>query len=408
MNGWVEAFVMLSVAGTAVMVCTLLLSTISRNLFSAKWQYLNRKLALLFYLVPIFLIGQKIPYLSWSTEVKIKTQIVSLGEAITQQSIPLELALGILVVWLCGVIVFGAWYIYCYVKFTKEIKRTSLPVLENGEAYQLLHLNLRKMNIKGNVKLAYNIRITSPVLVGLIKPTIILPFNEMSTIELDMAIQHELIHFKRKDLWTKMLVLVASILHWFNPFIHMLRKQIHVWSELSCDEEVVSEMSHLERKRYGETILSMVEQKAKTTSFGIFLSESKKDIERRLTMMLNVKKIKKHALILTVLMMMAIGGIGITASAMAAKHVPSVVDDNVEAKEGTLDSQVKGEASGGSYELISVKRSDESKFPPEEWKKVLKQIEKGEVYWEEETTSKIIKNREAVYDPNDQAKGEGK
>ena len=400
---------MLSVAGSAVVVCTLLLSPITRNFFSAKWQYLNRKLALFFYLVPIFFIIHKIPYLFSSSEVKTLIQIGNLGEAITKQSIPFELAMGILIVWGFGIIVYGAWNSYCYVEFAKEIKKTSFPISKNGEAYQLLHLNLRKMNIKSSVKLAYNNRITSPVLVGLIKPTILLPTKEMSTIELDMAIRHELIHLKRKDLWTKMLVLVASVLHWFNPFIHMLRKEIHVWSELSCDEEVVSDMSHLERKRYGETILSMVEQKAKTTtSFGVFLFESKKDIERRLTMMLNVKKIKKHALILTVLIMMMIGGIGITASAMAEILTPIVVDDNVEATEETkLESQAK-EASGGSYELVSVKRSDEKKFPPKEWEKVLKQIEKGEVYWEEENTSKVIENKVATYDPNVQAKEEGK
>lgn len=41
-------------------------------------------------------------------------------------------------------------------------------------------------------------------------------------------------------------------------------------------------------------------------------------------------------------------------------------------------------ADGGSYELISVKMSDESKFSKEEWKKVLKQIETGEIILEAE------------------------
>ncbi|MBS4192885.1 M56 family metallopeptidase [Bacillus sp. FJAT-49705] len=408
MNELIEVFVVLSVAGTGVVACTLLLSPISRIFFSAKWQYLNRKLALILYLVPIFLIIQKLSFLSSFSKGKTKIQFENFGEAPPNQSLPFDLAMGVLIVWGLGITVFGAWYLYCYVKFAKEIKKNILPVSVSSEAYQLLHLKLRKMKIKCSVKLAYNNRITSPVLVGLIKPTILLPTKKMSTIELDMAIRHELIHLKRKDLWTKMLVLVASVLHWFNPFIHILRKEIHVWSELSCDEEVVSDMSHIERKRYGETILNMIEQKANTsTSFGVFLSESKKDIERRLTMMLNVKKVKKHTMMLTVLMMMTIGGIGITASAMAEEYIPTVVD---ETKEVSFESKAKEEASGGSYELNSVKRSDETRFRPEEWKRILSQIEKGVISWEDENGKVIPKaeNKEAKYDPNDQSKEEGR
>lgn len=385
MNELIKVFVVLSVAGSGVVACTLLLSPISRIFFSAKWQYLNRKLALILYLVPIFLIIQKLSFLPSFSKGNTKIQFGNFGEAPLNYFLTFEFAMGVLIVWGLGVTVFGAWYVYCYVKFAKEIKETSLPVSVNSEAYQLLQLKLRKMNIKGSVKLAYNNRITSPVLVGLIKPTILLPIKKMSTIELDMAICHELIHFKRKDLWTKMLVLVASTLHWFNPFIHMLRKEIHVWSELSCDEEVVSDMSHIERKRYGEMILNMMEQKAKTaTSFGVFLSESKKDIERRLTMMLKVKKIKKLTLMLTILTMMTIGGIGITVSAVAEKNTPTVVDDNKVAL--LVDSNPKELVPGDPKlnEIISVKRSDEKRFHPEEWKRILSQIDKGVISWEDE------------------------
>lgn len=50
-----------------------------------------------------------------------------------------------------------------------------------------------------------------------------------------------MIHLKRNDLWIKALVLVANALHWFNPLVYVLRKDIHMWSELSCDEEVVKD-----------------------------------------------------------------------------------------------------------------------------------------------------------------------
>lgn len=62
-------------------------------------------------------------------------------------------------------------------------------------------------------------------------------------------------------------MLIVSSLHWFNLFVHILCKEIHIWSELSCEEEVVSEMSYAERKRYGETILNMLEDSLETPVF---------------------------------------------------------------------------------------------------------------------------------------------
>lgn len=50
-----------------------------------------------------------------------------------------------------------------------------------------------------------------------------------------------------------------------------------------------------------------------------------------------------------------------------------------------LNEEAKMETEGGGYyELISVKMSDESKFSREEWNKILKQIEKGEVILQDE------------------------
>lgn len=411
MNDLIEIIFVLTVAGTGVTACTFLLSPILQNFFSAKWLYLNRKLALIFFLVPIFFIVQVLSFSAPFPSENPSIPFENFGEAPATHFLSFELAMGLLIAWGLGIAVFGAWHIYCYVKFTKEIKKTSYAVAESSEAYQLLQVKLREMNIKGRVKLAYNKQITSPVLIGLIKPTILLPTKQMAMIELDMALCHELIHFKRKDLWTKMLVLVASALHWFNPFIHLLRKEIYVWSELACDEEVVADMSHMERKRYGEMILNMMEQQAKTVAtFGVFLSESKKDMKRRLTMMLKVKKMKKLTWLLAIVLMTTIGGIGITVSAMAEKNRPTVVDENKVAL--LIDSNRKEEVPGDPTlnEIISVKPSDEKRFRPEEWQRILSQIDKGIISWEDEN-GKIIpkgKNKEATYDPTIQAKEQGK
>lgn len=418
MSMMIKLLFTLTITGSTVVAFLLVLRFLLPNAISIKWHYRIRKMAIVFYLLPIAIL---IRWISALLTLHVGASVQVLGEwnssvppvslwSSTPFSISADIAIPLMSIWGIGVIVFAVWQVYCYHRFLKKIQHTYTPVFEYSEIAKQLVLTKGALGIKRDVRLAYSAAVRSPVLIGLRKPTIYLPQKNNADLDMCMVLHHELIHLKRNDLWIKALMLAVNALHWFNPFVYVLRRDIHTWSELSCDEEVVKKMSYAERKRYGETLLNvMVGSKGLPVRFCSSLSGDGKKLKRRLNMMMDVKKIKKHALVITILMMLAIGGIGITASAMAEKHTPIVVDDNVEAKEEKLDGQAK-EASGGSYELISVKRSDEKKFPPKEWEKVLKQIEKGEVYWEEENSSEMIENKddEAIYDPNDQAKEEGK
>ncbi|EGQ21536.1 beta-lactamase regulatory protein 1 [Sporosarcina newyorkensis 2681] len=59
----------------------------------------------------------------------------------------------------------------------------------------------------------YNDQIASPALIGLHNPTILLSTRKIPTVELNMVLHHELIHFKRKDVWIKLFMLIVSSLH---------------------------------------------------------------------------------------------------------------------------------------------------------------------------------------------------
>jgi len=59
------------------------------------------------------------------------------------------------------------------------------------------------------------------MLVGLLKSTLILPVEIYTPAELRMIITHELVHFKRHDVWFKAILLVTAAVHWFNPFVYL-------------------------------------------------------------------------------------------------------------------------------------------------------------------------------------------
>lgn len=352
MNLFLEFLVVLTVAGSTVVIFILLLRFISPHLFPAKWHYSIGKLAIFFYIFPLAFIVKWLNQVLSINQVRDVptlridmpihgTPIVNQVGMTSEQSIPTEVAWALLILWAMGALTYAIWQMYCYHRFMRRIKETTFPISKDSEAAKQLASLKQMLGIRVNVNLASSPNVNSPVLIGLLKPTILLPMSDKVDMELGMVIHHELVHLKRKDLWIKTLLLGVSTLHWFNPFVHLLRKDIHIWSELSCDEEVVKEMSYTERKTYGITILNvMIGSEGLPVKFCSSLSGDGKQLKRRLVMMLNVKKPKKRTMFMTAILTLAIGVIGTSTAVWAANSTPDV--------ENFPKEQIANEAKGGS------------------------------------------------------------
>ncbi|QOS78990.1 peptidase M56 [Paenibacillus sp. JNUCC31] len=325
----------LTVAGSVVVAFILLLRLFSFQAFPAKWRFGIGKMALGLYLLPIFFASHWVftRFISNATVTKLPLTVEQglaepfyLVPSIPVQSISANLALSFICVWAAGAIVFAAWQIYGYHRFLKKLELTRTIVPKNSEVAELLPVVKRTLGLKSEVRLAYSSMIRSPFLIGLWKPTIYLPLENAANVDLTLVLHHELIHLKRKDLWVKALILVARGLHWFNPLIHTLSRDIHIWSELSCDEEVVKGMSIADRKRYGEMILNVVAgSRISPTPLCSSLSGDGKQLKRRLTMMLNVKKVKKKTFVIAISALFLVTAISTVTTAWASSNTPRVV-----------------------------------------------------------------------------------
>ncbi|MFC7679973.1 M56 family metallopeptidase [Paenibacillus sp. GCM10028914] len=337
MSHILQLLVTLTVAGSTIVSCILLVRLLPSHIIPPKWRYIMGKMAVWFFILPVAFTAKELIELfapKTSMDGLLMTGILYpvqepapelLSGASPDLTISAEAAWILLSLWLIGTLLFASWQMYCYKRFIKSVKETSSPASRNNEDYKLLSHLLQVHGIKAHVNLAYCSSVKSPVLVGLLKPTILLPASSELDLELGMVIHHELIHLKRKDLWVKMLVLGISCLHWFNPLVHLLRKDIHIWSELSCDEEVVKSMSYAERKRYGETILNvMIGTRELPVKFAASLSGNGQQLKRRLTMMMNVKKLKKRTVFMTISALLVMGAVGTSTAVWAAKVSPAV------------------------------------------------------------------------------------
>ena len=100
--------------------------------------------------------------------------------------------------------------------------------------------------------------IVSPMLAGLLSPKLLLPTEDYTATEAEYILRHELGHWQSRDLWWKLLLLVANALHWFNPAAWLLRREADRDMERACDDRVMEGADDAARRAYGEVLLSAI------------------------------------------------------------------------------------------------------------------------------------------------------
>jgi len=196
-------------------------------------------------------------------------------------------------IWLTGAAIHFLWFAFSYFRFSHSLKQACTPLPEQEQA--LLD------NLRGNVPVAAcrSPLAQTPMLLGLLQPRIVLPETAITTRELECILRHELTHLRRRDLLYKWFTVAVTSVHWFNPLMPWLRKEISRCCELSCDEGVIRAMDEEHKQLYGETLLALAAANALPRAVpATTLCEEKKQLRERL---LGIKKYKKATLLVALL-----------------------------------------------------------------------------------------------------------
>ena len=185
----------------------------------------------------------------------------------TVRTVSLDRALTAL--WLTGIALFGAYHLLGTFLFARRARRWSRrPSEETARLYAGVQ---QSMGLKKAPPLRVCERVNSPMMIGLLRPCLLLPAGDWDSRELGFILRHELTHYRRRDLWYKLVVLCANAVHWFNPLIYLLAREASADMELTCDGAVVSGADAEDRRAYSETLLASVRRRggggALTTHF---------------------------------------------------------------------------------------------------------------------------------------------
>ncbi|MCA9013860.1 MAG: hypothetical protein KDA77_00890 [Planctomycetaceae bacterium] len=136
-------------------------------------------------------------------------------------------------------------------------------VQHQPELEQLLVRLCAELQLKRRVRLIVTHSRMGPAVIGLLRPTIILPAaitNARSLQELEPILAHELIHIRRGDLWIGLLQLLASVVWWFHPLVWFTGRRLKLEIEQCCDEEVLAGLN-CDPRMYAACLLEVLELK---------------------------------------------------------------------------------------------------------------------------------------------------
>lgn len=218
------------------------------------------------------------------------------------RSIPVMEAVGWC--WAAGTALFLLWQLGSYLALRAKLSRSRRPLTDEA----ILAVLEKESAAAGRQRPlpVYTAAVGSPMIVGAIKPTLLLPELELSTEQLSLVFRHELIHYRRRDIWYKLLLMLANAIHWFNPMVWLMVYAADRDLELSCDEAVVAGRDEAYREEYGRCLLAVVRAgMSRRTLFTTNFYSGKKTLKNRLATIFDTTKKHRGTLALAALLLAA-------------------------------------------------------------------------------------------------------
>lgn len=255
-------------------------------------------------------------------------QAEDMATVYTLQDVASLLIKPIWLVWLAVALGMLIRKITIYQGFIRYINAGLTPVSE-VEMLDRLSVIAEKAGVKKTIELCINPLVSSPLLIGFFHPSIVLPSADMTDKDFQYIVLHELTHYKRRDMFYKWLVQVTVCLHWFNPLVHLMSREITKACEFSCDEAVLTKLGQENAQGYGQSLLDAMAAvgKYKENLGAVTLSENKQLLKERLVVIMNFKMPSKAIRLLTGLLTLCIifGAtfVGVYSAAAATDITPS-------------------------------------------------------------------------------------
>lgn len=176
-----------------------------------------------------------------------------------------------------------------YFKYSNTIKSKGLTKL-NAELRLYVQQLVQQFEIRRKVQVWMSEYIDTPMVIGIIKPTILIPFaciNHLSVKQMEAVLLHELAHIKRNDYLINLYAATLETLFFFNPFTRLLLKSLRRERENTCDDIVIQ--FRFDRHQYASALLTLEKNRSSFYPLSVAATGDKGILLHRIRRIMNVK-----------------------------------------------------------------------------------------------------------------------
>jgi beta-lactamase regulating signal transducer with metallopeptidase domain len=139
--------------------------------------------------------------------------------------------------------------------------RLSCTTIDPGKLHPLLRITLEEFGSARRVTICTSDRVRVPAAIGFIKPAIVIPpwtLDELSPVELNAILLHELAHLRRWDDWTNLTQRILRALLFFHPAAWWIGQSLSREREMACDDFVLAATSN--PRAYAQCLVAVAEK----------------------------------------------------------------------------------------------------------------------------------------------------
>lgn len=200
----------------------------------------------------------------------------------------------IAVIWSAGVILLIIVFLISLLRFKNKHK--NFINIEESSIGRLKDEIACELNIKKKIRLCLCDDVISPCILGIFNPKIYIPRSLMQLNKKEdnmrFILMHELMHYKRGDIFVNVLSIISLILHWYNPLVWIGISKMKTYREYVCDAGVLEYLGEENNIEYGMTLINYSKVSLKTRKYERFALgfDNNSEIKGRINMIKNFRE----------------------------------------------------------------------------------------------------------------------
>ncbi|WP_119079342.1 M56 family metallopeptidase [Chitinophaga alhagiae] len=148
----------------------------------------------------------------------------------------------------------------------------------------------QRMGIARRVQLFISRHLQVPVMIGFLRPVILLPaamVNNLSPEQLEAILLHELAHIKRNDYLLNIFQTIVETILFFNPFVWWISKNIRLEREHCCDDLVIA--GTVQPLHYARALVALEEYRLTVNPMAMAAADDKHHLFHRIKRIMEMK-----------------------------------------------------------------------------------------------------------------------